>query len=302
MTQRQQPTVLVATDLGEWGDLAVREADRWARETSSRLAVLHCVPIHAAISPLFMEVGREGQAELDRIQRDAGETLAAHVRALTGRDPTQYDSIIVTGTPYVEIVRAAEERRAALVVVGARGVTGLMRMLVGHSAEKVARLAHCPVLVVRPTPRSGRMLVATDLSAPAMLATRVAHRIARQREALLSALYVVDTAVPFPVDGAMLSMGTLPVPLEMPPVETLRARAGEQLRASLTAADVVAEPVVADGVVIEALTAMARTLPAELVVVGTTGRTGLSRVVLGNTAELAIRELPCSVLVVRAGS
>ncbi len=299
MTENQRPTVLVATDLGEWGDLAVREADRWARETNSRLAVLHCVPIHAPIAPLFAEVGRADESELERLQRAAGETLEAHVHALTGRDPSQYDAVIAAGTPYVEIVRAAEERRAALVVVGARGVSGLMRLLVGHSAEKVARFAHCPVLVVRPTPRSGRVLAATDLSAPATLALRVAHRIARQREALLSALYVIDTAVPYPIDGAMLSMGTIPVAIDLPPVESLRARAGEQLRAHLTEVDVVAEPLVADGTVQEALVATARTLPAELVVVGTVGRTCLARVVLGSTAELAIRELPCSVLVVR---
>ena len=54
------------------------------------------------------------------------------------------------GTPFVEIVRHARELQADLVVIGTHGRTGLAHVLLGSTAEKVVRKAHCPVLTVRP--------------------------------------------------------------------------------------------------------------------------------------------------------
>ena len=132
-TMTQEPTVrprvLVATDLGEWGDAAVREADRWARGMDADLTVLHCVPIHAPISPLLPQLAGDMAGDLEELERRAGDAVVERVATLTGRSPDEFQVIVEAGTPHVEIVRTAEAEGASLVVVGARGSSGLMRAL-----------------------------------------------------------------------------------------------------------------------------------------------------------------------------
>lgn len=56
---------------------------------------------------------------------------------------------VATGNPADAIVRVARERGVHLIVMGTHGRTGLQHVLLGSVAEKVVRLAHCPVLTVR---------------------------------------------------------------------------------------------------------------------------------------------------------
>lgn len=73
----------------------------------------------------------------------------------------------------------------------------------------------------------------------------------------------------------------------------------EQLLAALARFDADGEPVVEEGPAPEAILRVAPELPAELLVLGTAGRTGLSRMLLGSVAEAVARSAPCPVLVVR---
>jgi nucleotide-binding universal stress UspA family protein len=61
---------------------------------------------------------------------------------------------VAFGDPGTEIARFAEEGRFDLIVMPSHGRTGLTRLLIGSVAERVTRLAHCPVLIQRgyPTP------------------------------------------------------------------------------------------------------------------------------------------------------
>ena len=60
-----------------------------------------------------------------------------------------YESMVVSGTPFLEIIRTAKEKEVDLIVVGTHGRTGLDHILFGSTAEKVVRQAPCPVLSVR---------------------------------------------------------------------------------------------------------------------------------------------------------
>ena len=59
----------------------------------------------------------------------------------------QYDAI-PSSHPSIEICKIAKEIKASLVVVGSHGRTGVLRRLLGSVAERVVRLAHCPVITV----------------------------------------------------------------------------------------------------------------------------------------------------------
>ena len=102
---------------------------------------------------------------------------------------------------------------------------------------------------------------------------------------------------------AMRAGGAYPM---IPPIGALedlrvrvRAEALDRLRRGLESVGAKGETIVADDAPGDAIVAAARTLPAELVVVGTIGRTGLSRLALGSVAEAVVRSAPCSVLVMR---
>lgn len=78
----------------------------------------------------------------------------ARQRGRTAEEHETHQTVEITplraiGKPFVEIVRAAKERDADLIVIGTHGRTGLAHMLIGSTAEKVVRMAPCPVLTVK---------------------------------------------------------------------------------------------------------------------------------------------------------
>jgi nucleotide-binding universal stress UspA family protein len=64
-------------------------------------------------------------------------------------DCTSYQTTIVSGIPYEEIIRKADETGASLIVLGTHGRTGLDHLIFGSTAERVVRGASCPVLTIR---------------------------------------------------------------------------------------------------------------------------------------------------------
>jgi len=293
MTDRARERILVATDLSPCSDTAVEIADKWAKQQDADLLVMHVLNVMPPVSMLFPLTADDQVGPFDLLRQKAAQAVGERVAKLTGRDEHGFDVIIGSGTPYAEIVREAEAQKAKLVIAGARGSTGIARMLLGHQASKIARYAHCPALVVRPSPNTGRVLVTSDLSDHSAVAIRAAASYAKSQAATLTALHVVDTTMPFPLDAGPGTGELLPV------ADALRKRAADDLRKQLDALGITAMMEVREGPVSTAIAEMAESLPAELVVVGTVGRTGLARVALGNTAESLIQLLHCSVLVVR---
>ena len=82
-------------------------------------------------------------------------------------------------------------------------------------------------------------------------------------------------------------------------IDDLRTAAQSRLREALTQFAIDGEAIAESGPAAQTIVDLADSARAELVVVGTHGRTGLSRLTLGSTAEAVIRSAPCSVLVVR---
>ena len=82
-----------------------------------------------------------------RMATEAREELVAFVPVL--KEGQTVETVVLHGSPSVEIVNLATERHADLVVMGTHGRTGLQHALLGSVAEKVTRKSPCPVLVVR---------------------------------------------------------------------------------------------------------------------------------------------------------
>jgi nucleotide-binding universal stress UspA family protein len=288
--------VFAASDLSDASDEALRQAYAGARAASGTLAVCHVIPHPPPVHALFPQEYERDIEKLTQAVPDVEALVRDRISAVLGPE-AEAEIKIVAGEPYAEIVRQAETWSADRIVVGSIGRTGLARLLLGSVAERVVQYAHCSVLVARSSP-SGAVLVGTDLSESSMPALSAGVREASARNRQLIVLYASEIVTEY-LGGAAAMFGLTP---PMPPIELVDQRhaAARQLIAdALARAGGSGEIVVAEEPAEQAILRRAETLPAELVVVGTRGRTGLSRVMLGSVAERVVRGAHCSVLVAR---
>jgi nucleotide-binding universal stress UspA family protein len=132
-------TILHPTDLSEHSGPAFRLASGLARDHGARLILLHVSPT----TPF--------RSEAPPASRDALLEKLDELAALAPQVPVEVR--LKEGDAVAEILAAAQETDASLIVMGTHGRTGLARLLLGSVAEQIVRLASCPVLTVRaPTP------------------------------------------------------------------------------------------------------------------------------------------------------
>ena len=140
--------ILVPTDFSQYADYALDYAIELAKVLQARLTVLYVFHLSA------LALGEAPPAVL----ADTLEAMETHAQQQTQMvlarvqgAGLQGDSAIVEGIPFQVIIDTAQDKEADLIVMGTHGRTGLTHALMGSVAEKVARLAPCPVLVTRET-------------------------------------------------------------------------------------------------------------------------------------------------------
>ncbi|HUG55141.1 MAG TPA: universal stress protein [Vicinamibacteria bacterium] len=277
--------VFVATNLSPASDEAVRQADALARALGVPLVACHVLPELLQVRMLFPQLRDRDRAGAAQLEAAAGGVVRQRVQDLTSRGPEECTVVVESGSPHAGILRQAEKTGAGITVLGP-----------GRVAERVVRTVCCAMLIARPSPR-GSVLAATDFSDPALPAVVTGAAEAVRRGVGFAVIHSVDVLVT-PVVAPLAGYPVLPV-LSPEEGEALRAATLESLRACLERVQASGTPIVAEGPAVTAILEAARTLPAELVVVGTHGRTGMTRLALGSVAEDVVRSAPCSTLVVR---
>jgi nucleotide-binding universal stress UspA family protein len=288
--------ILCATDLSADADLAVETASDLARLFGARLVFVHAVPYPAPAQVLFPHLVKGTTDRLMAVSRVASETVAQRVAGLTGRTVEDIDVRVDVGAPDEVIVETAEESHAELLVIGVAGSDSEGKGL-GASALRIARHAHCPVLVVRKGPSKGPILAATDLSDPAQGALAIASLLSAKMGEPMVALHVVDYS-PVVVVPEAFGPG-IPIPVPEDEHKAILKAAGDRLVEALAKVEARADRLVEEGSPPERIVAVAEQIEARLVVAGTAGGGGLRRMLLGSVAEDVLRLAPCSVLVVR---
>lgn len=139
--------ILLPSDFSDCSAEAARAARRLAGMFGARLTVLHVLDEPAALDPMF-----RGEVPLEllrgRMEQYAREGMEAFVAAQFG-GVENVETRIASGVPYREILREARETGADLIVIGTHGRTGVEHVIFGSTAEKVVRMAPCPVLTIR---------------------------------------------------------------------------------------------------------------------------------------------------------
>jgi nucleotide-binding universal stress UspA family protein len=140
--------ILVPTDFSAYADQALNYAIALAQALQARLTLLHVFHL----SPL--SVGDMLPAVLAATLQEMETKAQQRMQATLARihhAGLQVDSAIIEGMPLQTILDTAQAREVDLIVMGTHGRTGLTHVLMGSVAEKVVRLAPCPVLVTRGT-------------------------------------------------------------------------------------------------------------------------------------------------------
>ena len=130
-------------DFSPDGEAALRYADKLARIFGASVTVINVAEVNDGWSRLGAKQFQVLDEELTENHR---RFLASMVRRSGVSNPEAY--IVKIGSPVEQIVKAAREIQADLIVIGTRGRTGLKHAFIGSTAEGVVRQAHCPVWVV----------------------------------------------------------------------------------------------------------------------------------------------------------
>src|SRR5262245_60976502 len=295
--------ILHPTDFSGPAGCAFGLAGSLARQQGARLIVLH-VPDPLSAAAYREQVGaRVVGRPFEKLWRQLEQLrLEAHGVSVEPR--------LTPGDPATEIFRTAQETDCALIVMGMQGWTGLARLLMGSVAEQVVRGAACPVVTVRADPHGPgpadegvaqtrqpavarpirTILHPTDFSQPCEEAFRVACSLAGD---LTARVIVLHVAVPPPVPLGRW----LPPPLPANNREKLE----EMLRRlQASAPDIQVAYRLADGDPAVMVADVAQAAGCDLIVMGTHGRTGLGRLLMGSVAERVLRTAPCPVMTVKA--
>ncbi len=268
--------ILVATDASPLSADAIK------------IAIAMCVKSGAHLYPFNMVLTNpEYEAMAPELVEKAAEDAKTHLESIVAeaaRHGVVSTPVMRSGDrPDVEIVAAAEEINADLIVMGQQGRRGLARMMIGDATLRVIGAATCSVLSVPEgaVMWQNRILLGTDGSrfadAAAVSAAKIAH-------CCVAPITVVSALVP--------SHSKQRQQEGREAVE----RTITELKQDRLDAEGIALPGEADDVIIN----LAKEKGVDLIVVGTHGRTGFGKVLLGSVSERVIGKANCAVLVVKA--
>jgi nucleotide-binding universal stress UspA family protein len=289
-------TFVVATDFSEDAACAVGWASEIARQHGARVALVHAFVADALPAPEFVPLPPQ---YYEQIHGEAMQRLEA--QATTMRDAgIEVQCELVLSHPVLGVIDVARRHGATLIVAGTRGRTGWRRALLGSIAGRLVRDAPCPVLTVHRhdsvAPRPLRtILVPTDFSEDAAVAADAASRLLcvpgdGHKIVLLHAFRVPAEAMHLPASVLMDALRKTSADAQA----TL-----EGLAASLRRPGLVVEAVAREGYPPDLVLEHAAAISADLIAMGTHGRSGIGRAVLGSTAERVVATAPCPVLTVR---
>jgi universal stress protein E len=276
---------------------------RWlARESGARLTFLSVLSPtgDAAERPWRLTPSFTAAPSQHTVETPARRALANMVRQAQdeGIEP---GAVLVPGKPAIEIMRQVLRDAHDLVVVGTHDPKGLRRILLGSTARRLLHDCPCPVWVSKQgqdtAPR--RILVGSDLSQLSETAVRLGLSIGHLAQAHTHILDVVAFPLdrlwsPSPADPEVKSYhGRLRAETE----QALRSQVRQNGRAMNSTVSVhVAD---SDGLPDHAIRQFIDDHHIDLLVLGTAARHGLSALLVGNTAERLLPEVPCSVVVVK---
>ena len=264
--------LILASDGSKCSENAVREAIQLAKNYGSKLYAV-CT---AQVTLGQLEYAANVVSEFDKAAREACESVKSSAEA----EGVDCEMVVREGEePYEHIVGEAENQQANAIIMGRRGHRGLMKLLMGSVTHLVIGHAPCKVLVV---PKKGK------LSAKRILATTDGSEFS-------------DKAVSEAISLAKLTGGTLiACSVSHQGInDDMATEYVNKIKDVANAAGVNVETTIGHGNACQEIVAAAEAQNADMIVVGTHGRTGISRLLMGSIAERVVGMADRTVMVVR---
>jgi nucleotide-binding universal stress UspA family protein len=139
--------ILIPTDFSEYSQFALKYAKALAESFKARLYLMHVCEhaITGAGTEAYHFSVPEFLADVEKAEKEALEKIVCEIRS-AGIDA---QSVFTTGRAYIDIVAKARELDVDLITLATHGRQGLSHFVFGSTAEKIVRLAPCPVLTVK---------------------------------------------------------------------------------------------------------------------------------------------------------
>jgi nucleotide-binding universal stress UspA family protein len=297
--------VLVAVDGSADGFEAVRQAGRLLSPLGDKVALY--------FTPPEVRDPRAAPEILDRARQALADAVFNEARAkLPAELQTGVETVLGVKPPRSGVLLAADEWRADMIVVGARGAGPMEKLLLGSVSRSVVHGSHVPVLVVRAVEGRAaegplRVLLACDGSQTSRHAAEILGRFTWPSGTTCRVITVIES----------LLVGTVPKWLEdqarsadadamaqawVREHEADKQHHQEELArycGTLPGPFQTATPIVAEGYPAEQILHAIASESIDLVVVGAHGKGALARLLMGSTSQKVLDHAPCSVLVVR---
>lgn len=280
-------SVVVPTDFSAGAQQALTRALRLPLGPKSKVTLLHVLP-----DDIPGVLRKEAIVEAER---NLEKALAA-VRPLAverGLAPRQFVTDVLEGDATTEVLKRARTVEADVICLGRHGRTpSLLDLRIGSTAKKMVRQGDVPVLIVRTAPTSSyqRAVIAVDLT----LASPKVLKAAKPYVESASELEVLHASSVHYEDYVVMAADQA----EEFRDDALQS-ATKELKALVTKSGLTATTRVVGGDARLLIMEEARARQAELIVVGTHGRKGVRKLILGSVAEWVMTHADCDVLVTR---
>jgi len=285
-TEKEYRKVLVPVDGSESSLHALRQAFQFSSVEKSWITVVCVAPEYEGDLDTLVA----GDNIIAQMHRPCEQALAK-AKEIAAGEGYSIKAILEEGEPSTRIIDIADAHNRELIIMGRRGLSHLERAFVGSVTQRVIGQGHSDVVVVpKESPLAWKkILVATDGSAYSHAAVERAIRFALSYGGEIEVVSVVD--VPSELYGDAPGL-----------VESLIDKAkGYAAAAAKTVAEagISVNPHVLEGLPYEVIPELARKLGAQVIVVGSHGRTGMRRLLMGSVAEKIIGFASCPVLVAK---
>lgn len=287
--------IIVGIDFSPSSKAALREAIRWAQFDNAAITAIHAT--ERSTAELLGQALGFNETELQQ------HLLARLKEFLVDTDPTAkwVTPLVQIGHPFAAIVSACQRLQADLLVLGSQGL-GRQASHVGVVAGKCVRKVPIDVLLVKedsPGPFH-QVLACVDFSDTSAKAVEWAATAAEHDHAKLDCVHVHPSAAALAADFGVLAAGVLPLQNS----DSGGGREGELNRFVTplvnNGAKVAVQNIVVEGVnVRDTIRDRIMDTQADLVVLGTRGKTDLKTLMMGTTAEKIVASAPCSILAVK---
>lgn len=286
--------ILVAVDGSDESFHALRALGHLTR--AEKLVVLNVLDVPRLAYPMGGEprVLEDFSLSIQQAMREDSERLLERVASLLPMNTGPVSKQLETGTPAEAILAAAEKEKAGLIVLGSRGLGPVKELLLGSVSHRVVTHASCPTLVVnRPMRSLRRILMAVQGPEDAAVLTKFLAAKPFKEAVEITVVTVLPAAQPlFPAGFSKID--------ELIEKSVVGARAFvEETAAALSKLQYNAKGYMLMGAPALAILQEASASDPDLILMGSHGRRGVTRFLLGSVSHTVLHRAPCPLLIVR---